>query len=85
MFLQIKKTTKETLKVSWGGEEEAVHYSRIFVFRRGVLEPNPRKKGGLNVLREAYILGSSGVTAFPVTSTVVIAPANHVEKVHFVG
>jgi hypothetical protein len=66
------------------GDEEAVPYSRIFAFCRVVLETNLREKGGLNVLREAYILGSSGVTAFPVTSTAVIAPASHVEKVHFV-
>jgi len=60
-----------------------VHYSRFFTFRRGVLDPNSREKGGLSVLREAYILRSSGVTAFPITSTAVIAPANHVEKVRF--
>lgn len=64
-----------------------VHYSRFFAFRKGeggVLEPNPREKGGLSVLGEAYILGSSGVAAFPVTSTALIAPANHVEEVHLV-
>jgi hypothetical protein len=49
-----------------------------------VLETNSREKGGLSVLREVYILGSSGVTTFPLTSTAVIAPASHVEKVHFV-
>ena len=60
-----------------------VHYSRFFTFRKGggVLEPNPLAKGGLSVLREAYILLRSGVAAVPVTSTAVIAPANHVEEV----
>ena len=66
-----------------GGGGPLFHYSRIFAFCNGVLEPNPREKGGLRVLREAYMLGSSCVAAFPVSLTALNAPANHVEKVHF--